>query len=444
MTVMENRTVARPPSADPGGRSHPPTTCAPEGEGPNLDDGPERLARTVLVVDDSPTQRLRLTALLRQADYIVLEAVDGASALAILSERPVGLVLSDWMMPGLDGLELCREIRSRSLRSGYVYVVLVTAKSATTDLAQGLSAGADDFLSKPVNRAELIARLAAGSRVVSMQARLADSKARIDAAYETLSRLHVELDRDLAVASLLQRESVPPSFALCNDAPVSVAYRPAGHVGGDLVGYFPVGRRGLCAWAIDVAGHGVAAALMTARLSQLLAPGDPRNLAFADDGTGPRTRDPAAVLEALNARCLGQQTTDLFVAAALAVIDLETGEGRIARSGYPPPMLLRRSGAIDVVEAGGPPLGLFAEARPCSVPFRLDPGERLLLASDGLGETTRPDGTMLGDAGLARLLADHASRSARDLLPSLVERVAAEGGGTGFDDDVSALLVERP
>lgn len=118
----------------------------------------------VLIVEDSLIYRRLLSRMLTQWGYIVSEAENGVAALEILASEPVSMVISDWEMPVMDGLALCKAIRSREW-GHYVYVILLTARENTGDLTQGFHAGADDFLSKPVEQAELRARLHAGGRI---------------------------------------------------------------------------------------------------------------------------------------------------------------------------------------------------------------------------------------------------------------------------------------
>ena len=120
----------------------------------------ETAIQTVLVVDDSRMQRRILCASLRRWGFVVSEAASGTEALQVCREHPPDLVLSDWMMPGMDGLDFCREFRAMP-RETYGYFILLTSKSGKEEIANGLDAGADDFLTKPVNASELRARIAA-------------------------------------------------------------------------------------------------------------------------------------------------------------------------------------------------------------------------------------------------------------------------------------------
>jgi DNA-binding response OmpR family regulator len=137
---------------------------------------------TVLLADDDAVSRRVVQIALERWGHAVVVAADGAAAWRHLEARegPV-LAILDWMMPGLDGLEICRRIRaSRTLQGSYV--LLLTARAGCEDVVLGLDSGADDFLSKPFDRRELQARLAVGDRVLSLQGALATRVTELEAA----------------------------------------------------------------------------------------------------------------------------------------------------------------------------------------------------------------------------------------------------------------------
>ncbi len=124
----------------------------------------------VLVVDDDDLSVEVLRETLVRDGYEVVVAANGSDALRILQEGRCRLIISDWLMPGMDGLELCRRIRGTEF-PGYIYVILLTSKDGNDDVVDALSAGADDFLTKPFNPAELKVRIRAGARIVSLETR---------------------------------------------------------------------------------------------------------------------------------------------------------------------------------------------------------------------------------------------------------------------------------
>ena len=125
----------------------------------------------ILLVEDSQTQALKFKLMLENHGYHVAIAKNGLEAMNMLLSRQVSIVITDWMMPEMDGSELCQAIRRHDFGS-YVYIILLTAKDSKNDIIEGLEAGADDYLTKPVDDAELIARLTTAERIISLEASL--------------------------------------------------------------------------------------------------------------------------------------------------------------------------------------------------------------------------------------------------------------------------------
>jgi two-component system cell cycle response regulator len=133
----------------------------------------------LLLVEDEPTQRMMLERQLTRAGYVVQTAENGAEALTKILEGQYQILLTDWDMPGMDGPTLCKRVREANL-STYVYILLLTGHLTTDDVVVGLGAGADDYVKKPANQAELLARLSAGSRIVTLEQSLREAKEKIE------------------------------------------------------------------------------------------------------------------------------------------------------------------------------------------------------------------------------------------------------------------------
>lgn len=132
----------------------------------------------LLLVEDEPTQRLLLERLLEQAGYVVDSAQSGVEALEMIAKGRYQMLLTDWDMPGMDGVTLCRRVREANLPT-YLYILLLTANSSTSEVVAGLEAGADDYLRKPADKSELLARLNAGRRIVHLEQSLREANAQI-------------------------------------------------------------------------------------------------------------------------------------------------------------------------------------------------------------------------------------------------------------------------
>ena len=148
-------------------------------------------APSVLVAEDNLVFRTLLRNLLAKWGYAVEIAKDGVEAWAALqAANAPRLVILDWMMPGLDGIQVCRRLRDAA-REPYVYVLLLTGRTAAEDLVEGMEAGADDYLTKPFNAQELRVRLRAGRRIVELQEQLLSAREalRVEATHDGLTGL---------------------------------------------------------------------------------------------------------------------------------------------------------------------------------------------------------------------------------------------------------------
>ncbi|EPX77467.1 PP2C family protein-serine/threonine phosphatase [Litoreibacter arenae] len=401
------------------------------------------LPQRVLVVDDSRMQRRLLSSSLRKWGYDVLEAASGADGLALCKEHDISLVLSDWVMPGMSGPEFCRAYRSMG-RDDYGYFILLTSKGSSDEIAEGLNSGADDFLTKPVNSGELRARLRAGERVLQMQAALVDKNHIVNAALSRIETLYDALNHDLSEARHLQQSLVRETDIEFAEGRIALNLTPSGHVGGDLVGQFRINDHQIGLFSLDVSGHGVTSALMTARLAGYLSGLTPnQNMALdrMDDGSF-KARDPAQTVSDLNDLLLRELETEHYFTIALSIVDLTTGRMRSVQAGHPHAVLQRRGYPPVLLGDGGMPVGLISNAPYESYETQLRPGDRLVLYSDGITEAEAADGQMLEEDGLNIILDGARDKDGPDALDHLLTALSAYTGSTEFDDDVSALVFD--
>lgn len=399
--------------------------------------------RRVLVVDDSASQRRVLRAYLSRWGYDVTEAASGGEALALSRDQDFDVIISDWMMPGMDGLALCGAVRALPNKP-YSYFMLLTSKSDKVDIARGLDMGADDFVSKPVASDELTARIRAGERILAMERELREKNRMVTQALAQISELYDALDRDLIEARNLQQALVRERWRDFGAGRVSLLLQPSGHIGGDLVGFFEVSQDQIGVYAIDVSGHGVASALLTARLAAELSGATPeRNIALCTDAAG-RTvmREPAEIADRLNDLFLNEIQAEQYFTMALAQICLKTGQVRMAHCGDPGALIQHADGRVTRQGHPGFPIGIVAAAHWETTDFLLAPGSRLLMVSDGVTEALSPEGDQLQTGGLERLLTKNGELSGTALLDALVWDISAWSGDNDFDDDISALLFE--
>lgn len=414
----------------------------PITEPPDTDDR-QGVIQDVLVVDDSRLQRRILITSLKRWGFAVREAESALDALEMCRETPPDLVLSDWMMPGMNGLEFCRAFREME-RESYGYFILLTSKSEKNEIVHGLDAGADDFLTKPVNAAELRARITAGDRILRMERELTEKNRLVKSTLDELQTLYDSLDSDLIEAKKLQQSLVSDRHRDFGFAEVSMLLQSSGHVGGDLVGMFPVSDARIGLYGIDVSGHGISSALMTARLAGYLSATAPdQNVALrrCEDGSF-EPRPPAETIGALNTLILDEMETEHYFTLLLADVQLDSGKVVMAQAGHPYPAVQRADGKVEMVGIGGLPVGLIEGATYEQFEISLGPGDRLMIHSDGVVECANPEGELLDDEGLARMLRDLRQTHGMACLESVIWKLSDYAGDQDFADDVSAILLE--
>lgn len=399
--------------------------------------------RSVLVVDDSAAQRKLIALQLARWGYQVTEADSGDAALKLCQRQKFEIILSDWMMPGMDGLAFCKAFRALP-RESYGYFILLTSKSEKKEIASGLENGADDFVTKPVNSDELRARLRAGERILMMQEELFEKNDLISATLQELQKVYDSLDRDLIEARKLQQTLVRDRLRDFGRAQAALMLHSSGHVGGDLVSSFVINDHRIGVFSIDVSGHGVASAMMTARLSGLLAGASPaQNVALRLNDAGERDAWPPCELAArLNRLMLDEIQVEQYFTMAYAELDVTTGKGILVQAGHPRPMILRHNGTIEGLGDGGLPIGLIPDVTFDQVEFQLGAGDRLFLVSDGVTECMDSKGVELGAEGLEKILKINIALSSPDLLEALVWDLQSYADNGDFTDDVSGLILD--
>ncbi len=403
----------------------------------------------ILLVDDSPEIRLLLQHMLISWGYDVVTASSGDEAWAMIQQNHPRMVIADWMMPGLDGPGLCKKIRS-SVFPAYIYVILLTARHDTESLVHGIEVGADDFVTKPANvdgYNELKARIRAGERIIQLWQALQEQNRRQAELSDRLAVANEKLRRELESAGRLQRRLLPPGGSTVHGTRFEWLFIPSAGVSGDMLGFFGIDEQHAGFYCIDVAGHGIAASMLSASLSQLLTP--------EMDGRSPIKRrlpefpfyeitSPVQVLSELNQQFQIDATNFQYFTMAYGLLNRASRMLELCIAGLPYPVYLPKTLPTRLLGDGGFPVGLFEQASYESLLIHYETGDRLFVVSDGITECENQEGEMFGIERLQNFLNGTHDLSLKETLEALEKAIIEWNDGSEFADDVSILGVEFP
>ncbi|HEX4809111.1 MAG TPA: SpoIIE family protein phosphatase [Bryobacteraceae bacterium] len=394
----------------------------------------------VLIVDDSSAVQLLLLARLRSWGHTATLASDGVDGWEKVRLATYDLVISDWDMPKMDGLELCRRIRHHSFAQ-YVYVILCTAKDQKSDIITGMEAGADDFITKPIDFAELRVRVSAAQRLMNLQSELASQNQNLRKLNSELMEAYNRIERDLEAAAATQIRLLPKIYDLHPRVRLDWLFMPCRFLAGDMLNYFMADDRHLVFYHLDVSGHGIPAALLSVTLSKTLIPlpGSPSIRSNSLDGRLELVSPPDVMAE-LNSRF--QAEDDTYFTMIYGILDVFTRELRFCQAGHPAPVLIRRHSAPAVLGKGGFPVGMVPGMTYEEVRLEMQAGDRLILYSDGLSECENAAGIRYEQERLMEMLDQNRDGSLEALMNGIREALGAWRGQAEFADDVSVLAFE--
>ena len=379
----------------------------------------------ILLVEDDVVVRTVLVNLVRQLGHEPVVAGDGETAWQLHQAEPFGAVISDWVMPGMDGLALLQRMRERDGDWGYTYFILLTSNDAPEHVEQAIAAGVDDHLSKPVRRTELLARLTVAARIVSLQVGL-NERSRL------LGEANRRMRRDLAAAANAQKNLLPQQLPDIPGITLGWRFQPCEECAGDLLGVTALGDGRLGLHLFDVSGHGVVAALQAVQVARVLPElmrRDPR---------------PLVVAKALNA-AFHQPRSLRFVTLVYGLFHVATRQLDLVSCAHPAPLIMRADGSEVIEEVSSHPLGMFsaAEARFHSWSVTLAPGDRVLFMSDGAleapGSEPLDPGAPFGVEQLSAVWRTARLRSLEDALTEVMDALAIWRGSGRLADDITLL-----
>jgi sigma-B regulation protein RsbU (phosphoserine phosphatase) len=370
---------------------------------------------SILLVDDNPTNLQVLFQTLDGVGCKLLVAKNGEMALSIANKARPDLILLDIMMPDIDGYEVCRQLKSVPATSD-IPVIFLSALGDTEDKVKGLQLGAVDYITKPFQPDEVIARVNTHLTIHRLKREVESRKD--------------QLEHELKVVSEVQQKLLPKQLPAIDGFKLAAHYETSRYAGGDYYDIIELPDNHWGFLIADAEGHSAPAAVLMAMTCALFR-------AYPDT-----TTDPAKMLHYLNEH-LCKVAEPSFMTALYAVYDANQKTMRIARAGQPLPMIYRFSEkqAVEFPCPGVYPLGI--EPYEIEIPVtetKLEAGDRFLVYTDGVSERFNTEEDIYGEKRVLRLLAIDSVDNPRDVLAAIMADVERFAGERPADDDQALLL----
>jgi len=380
----------------------------------------EKRISKILVVDDVQ-QNIRLLELnLKPEGYHIIVAGNGEAALEkVKSEKP-DLILLDVMTPGMDGYEICRKLRQDKATRALPIIIITDYQEGADKKIKALDIGADDSITKPFDRYEILARVRSLLRVKSL--------------HDELIRANNRLEDELMMAREVQQGFMPSEYPEIPGLSFSHKYIPTLAVGGD---FFDVNKRSHGAAEIfvsDVMGHGPQAAMITGIIKTLL-------IQLSSSLAG-----PGYLLSQINEhfhRLMVSGGLPIFVTAFCMIIDTDNGRCLYSSAGHPAPFLIktRSSQTEELTSEPGAALGMIPNTIYEIHEQKLESGDMLFFFTDGLMELMNREGTQFGAEELQRAIINNAHLPTHSFVEAIMYAADAFAEGLNSPDDITILAV---
>lgn len=376
----------------------------------------------ILVVDDASANLQVLAGMLKDRGYKARPVPSGKLALAAAQKDPPDLILLDINMPEMNGYQVCEHLKADDRLKG-IPIIFISALTESLDKVRAFAFGGVDYITKPFQMEELHARVETHLKLRRLQIELEEYSQRLELAQERL-----KLDLDLARG--VQRGFLPLRLPDVSGYEFFAHYEPASEVGGDYYDFIPLPRQRVAMLLGDVAGKGVAAALLMAKLSA-----DAR-FCFLTEA------DPAAAATRLNSLLIRSGLADRFVTLLAAILDPASHTVTLVNAGHPSPLIYRDATRMveDAIstESIGLPLGIVEGFEYSSREVFLGAGDCLLAFTDGVTEAMDINNNQLQTDGIIAAMQGSAY-SPRELGERVVKAVQEFAAGRSQHDDIALV-----
>ncbi|MEO6922760.1 MAG: fused response regulator/phosphatase [Bryocella sp.] len=392
----------------------------------------------ILIVDDDPNRLDILRPWLEGSGHEVITVPSRRFSANVLQETAADVVLCDWHSEGATGEALCRIVREEP---HYRYLLVYSGRDERLDFEACANAGADDILIPPLQRAQLQVRILSAERMLNLQRAFAEQNAAHIALNEKLDDAYQALYAELQAASELQLSLLPTVSDIHPGFNCDWLVLPSSFLAGDNLNYFIMQERYLIFYHLDVAGHGIPSALLSVTLNQLLSPqpGSPM-VRFDPQLELKRIVPPVDVVSELNRRF--QPQGDGYFTMIYGVLDTVTHEVRFCQAGHPSPIKFAADGTVTEVGDGGFPIGLWPEMTWDETVTSLQPGERMVLYSDGITTCLNEDEIPYSLDQFKEVIRTRSHLPLKEVLEAVQADLEDWVRGRDFPDDISLLILE--
>ena len=378
----------------------------------------------ILIAEDDSASRNILKILLEKHGHDVVVTEDGAQAWQAMQQPDSPkLAILDWRMPFMDGVDVCRNIRKQETDQP-PYIIMLTANDKKDGIVTGLFAGADDYMAKPFDFTELLARLGVGIRMVELHAKLMEARNRADEALEA--------------AGIVQQSLLPKQLPDLDQVESAWKFTPCDAVGGDIFNIVPLDANHIGVYMVDVAGHGPASAMVSVLVYQLM---NSHSGILIDHAVNPpHIREPEEVLNLLD-REFPLRRFNRHFTMVYAILNVASGALTYSNAAHCAPILLSQGSDLKVLTVSGTVIGVG------EMPFGqetvdLNPGDTVVLLSDGLEEMGNGGDELFGQDRLHRKLRALRGASPAELVQGVYDEAMLFAGGNPAADDLSILALE--
>ncbi|MBF0275002.1 MAG: SpoIIE family protein phosphatase [Nitrospinae bacterium] len=376
-------------------------------------------AKTLLLVDDNAINLKILQHTLKDTSFIFMTAENGEEALEQVAKQIPDLILLDIMMPVLDGYETLARLKEDK-KTAHIPVIFITGLNDSDSKVKGLTAGANDFVSKPFNASELLARV--------------NTQLRLKELLEQTKQQNEAILNDLRSAKKIQNALLPEVFPQSKKVSFAAIYSPCTQVGGDLYDVFRINDHLLGMYICDVCGHGVSAAMITVFMKQAIQ----TYITQKDTSQG---LSPGELLMHINKNFIKGEFHGFHATIFFMVINEETNELKYSSCGHERLYISGSNGGIREIGKNSLAIGWDEDAQfmDCSETLKVD--DRITLYTDGIIESMNSQEEQWGKTRLTDYIKKHHDLPLKEYVSTLLEEVENFTGKKEQDDDIAILAV---